>query len=197
MYRYIEGNLQTKTACGAPLRLALLMWESPLAASTSPLSPTSLVALRDWAALSSCLDPPAVELRPPMRPLAADPCDFRHTQAYFARVLLSAGQTPLHALPRHLAHETAAARLSGQHVTTVVHIAALAGLASPAVADLHHWLTSRWLTFAADLWQTWGKAQPPRPQTERDRARAGGGRPFSSRAYTATGRPARPERQDR
>ena len=98
-----------------------------------------------------------------MRPLADAPCDFRHTKAYFAPVILEAGQPPLHALPRHLAHEAAAARLSGQHVTTVIHIAALAGLASPAVADLHHWLTSRWITFAADLWQTWGKTQPPRP----------------------------------
>ena len=47
-----------KSACGAPFRLALLMWESPRAAATSPLSPAALDALRDWASLSGALVEP-------------------------------------------------------------------------------------------------------------------------------------------
>ena len=73
-----------KTACGAPFRLALLMWESPLAASTSPLSTTAMAALRDWAALSSCSS-----LQPSS---SARPCDrWLSSRATFS--------TPRHTLP--------------------------------------------------------------------------------------------------
>ena len=101
-----------KTACGAPFRLALIMWESPLAAVTSPLSPAPLDALRDWASLSSCLEEPEVELRAPLRPLAAGPCTFERTKVYFAPTLLNAGLPELGSTPRAHAHLTAVTRLS-------------------------------------------------------------------------------------
>ena len=152
-----------KTLCGAPFRLALLMWESPVARAKAPLSPAALDALRDWAALSSLWETPEVELRRPMRKLTDDHGNFEHTKAYFAPALMQAGLAPLHSMNRADAHQAAAARLSGHHASTVVRTAVLAGLASTAANDLHQWLATRWLTFATDLWQQWGKAQPPRP----------------------------------
>ena len=67
----------------------------------------------------------------------------------------------------------------------------LAGLSSSAATECHKWLAHRWLTFARDVWQAWGKAQPPRPPRSRDRAEP---RPPRPRAYTATGLVARPTR---
>ena len=139
------------------------MWESPVARAQAPLSPAALEALHDWAALSGLWETPEVELRRLMRPLTDDHGNFEHTKACFAPALMQAGLAPLHTMTRADAHQAAATRLSGHHASSVVRTAVLAGLASTAANELHQWLATRWLTFATDLWQQWGKAQPPRP----------------------------------
>ena len=46
-HRFGGSAGDAKTLCGAPFRLALLMWESPLARETVPPSPAALDALHD------------------------------------------------------------------------------------------------------------------------------------------------------
>ena len=46
--RWFGGSAgDAKTLCGAPFRLALLMWESPLAKQSAPLPHAALDAIRD------------------------------------------------------------------------------------------------------------------------------------------------------
>ena len=141
-----------RTLCGAPFSLALLMWESPPARKTAPLSPAALDALCDWAALSSLWETPEVQIRLPMRPMMESRGDFTHTKAYFAPALMQSGLAHLNTMARADAHQAAASRLSGHHTSTVVRTAVLTGLASTAANDLHQWLATRWLAFATDFW---------------------------------------------
>ena len=125
--------------------------------------------------------------------MAAGPCTFEHTKVYFAPALLNAGLTGLGSLPRAQAHLAAATRLSGLGTAEVIRTADLAGLASTAASDLHRWLSTRWLTLISELWQAWGKAQPPKP-SQPDPLRPPPPPCATSRAYTLAGRIARPPR---
>ena len=180
-----------KAGTGAPFRLALLVWESDAAKADFPMTDRAKAALRDWAALSCRSESPRVELHGDFPPVLGATLTFEHSRQYFAPTLLDANRTSLALLPQQEAHQEAACRLSGRHATQVIRMGQLAGLSSTAAAAAQKWLTLRWLAFTRDVWQAWGKAQPPRPPRSRDRAPP---RPRRSQAYTASGLVARPTR---
>ena len=181
-----------KAGTGAQVRLALLAWESDVAKTDFPISAEAKAALRDWAALSFRSETPQVELREDFPPVQGATLSFKHSNGYFSPALLAAACAPLTSLPREEAHREAASLWPPRGLRSPgLDSSPASSLSSTVATGCHKWLALRWLTFAKDVWQAWGKAQPPRPTHDRRRDLP---REARHRAYTATGMVARPTR---